>query len=256
MTTLKGQTAWITGGGSGIGEAAAMALAECGAHVVVSGRRRDELDRVVDAITRAGGSAEAAPLDVSDATASQTIAAEITARHGSIDIFVANAGMNVPKRSTGAITPEDFARITDVNLNGVMYGVLAVLPGMKAQGAGTIILTSSWAGRHVSRLTGPAYSASKHAVVALSHSINMENGEHGIRCTALMPGEVNTPILRSRPKPPSAEDMARMLQPEDLGAIIRYIAEAPPRVCLNEVLISPTWNRAFTGVAEMGGEKL
>ncbi|MGA1234114.1 MAG: SDR family oxidoreductase, partial [Lutimaribacter sp.] len=152
-----------------------------------------------------------------------------------------------------AITPADFARITDVNLNGVTNGVLAVLPGMRAQGQGTLILTSSWAGRHPSRVTGPAYSASKHAVVALSHSINQEEGRNGIRCTALMPGEVATPILKHRPKPPSPEDVARMLKSEDLGAIVRYIAEAPPHVCLNEILISPTWNRSFVGVAEAGG---
>jgi NADP-dependent 3-hydroxy acid dehydrogenase YdfG len=68
-----------------------------------------------------------------------------------------------------------------------------------------------------------------------------------------MPGEVATPILKHRPKPPSPEDVARMLKSEDLGAIVRYIAEAPPHVCLNEILISPTWNRSFVGVAEAGG---
>lgn len=256
MGALEGKLAWVTGGGSGIGEAAAKALADSGAHVVVSGRRMDELARVVQDITAAGGKAEVAPLDVVDASAAQAIADDLARRFGGVDIFMANAGINVPNRSSAAITPADFARVVDINLNGVMNGVLAVLPQMRAKGSGTLILTSSWAGRHVSRLTGPAYSASKHAVVALSHSINQENGEHGIRCTALMPGEVATPILLSRPVPPSAEDMARMLQPEDLGAIVRYIAEAPPHVCLNEILISPTWNRSFTGVAEAGGAKL
>jgi NADP-dependent 3-hydroxy acid dehydrogenase YdfG len=102
-------------------------------------------------------------------------------------------------------------------------------------------------------LTGRAYSASKHAVVALSHSINQVEGVNGIRCTALMPGEVATPILQSRPKPPAPEYVAKMLKAEDLGAIVRYIAEAPAHVCLNEVLISPKWNRAFTGIKEAGG---
>ena len=71
-----------------------------------------------------------------------------------------------------------------------------------------------------------------------------------------MPGEVATPIMQSRPKPPSAEDLGKMLQAEDLGAMVRYIAEAPAHVCINEVLISPTWNRSFVGVAELGGMKL
>lgn len=253
MGTLNGKVAWVTGAGGGIGEASAKALAGAGAHVVVSGRRIEELERVVKQITQAGGRAETAQLDVIDADATQVVADDVIERLGAIDIFMANAGINVPNWSVGAITAADFARVVDVNLNGVMNGVLAVLPNMREKGDGTLILTSSWAGRHPSRLTGPAYSASKHAVVALSHSINQDEGVNGIRCTALMPGEVATPIMQSRPKPPSAEDIGKMLQADDLGAMVRYIAEAPPHVCINEVLISPTWNRSFVGVAEMGG---
>lgn len=253
MTPLKNKVAWITGAGGGIGEASAKALAQSGAHVVLSGRRTAEVERVRDEIMSLGGSAEAAPLDVVDADATQMICDDVMARHGQIDIFMANAGVNVPNRAVGSVTPADFAKVVDINLNGVMNGVLAVVPQMRERGQGTLILTSSWAGRHPSRLTGPAYSASKHAVVALSHSINQEEGVNGIRCTALMPGEVATPILQNRPKPPADEDVAKMLKAEDLGAIVRYIAEAPAHVCLNEVLISPTWNRAFTGVKEAGG---
>jgi NADP-dependent 3-hydroxy acid dehydrogenase YdfG len=256
MAALDGKIAWVTGAGGGIGEASAQALAAGGAHVVLSGRRLEQLERVAQQITAAGGTAEAAQLDVVDAQATQAVADDIIARHGALDIFMANAGINVPNRAVAAITAMDFARVVDINLNGVMNGVLAVLPQMRRQGAGTLILTSSWAGRYPSRLTGPAYSASKHAVVALSHSINQDEGAHGIRCTALMPGEVATPIMQSRPKPPSAEDLARMLQAEDLGAMVRYIAQAPAHVCINEVLISPTWNRSFVGVAELGGIKL
>jgi NADP-dependent 3-hydroxy acid dehydrogenase YdfG len=256
MGALNGQVAWVTGAGSGIGEAGAKALAADGAQVVLSGRRAEELGRVASEIEAAGGKAGTLPLDVADADAVQAAAEDILKTHGRIDILVANAGINVPNRAFAAITPADFARVVNVNLNGVMYGVLAVLPAMRQAGRGTIILTSSWAGRHVSRLTGPAYASSKHAVVALAHSVNQENAEFGVRCTALMPGEVATPILKSRPKPPSAEDQAKMLQPEDLGSIIHYIAAAPARVCLNEVLISPTHNRSFLGVAELGGQRL
>jgi NADP-dependent 3-hydroxy acid dehydrogenase YdfG len=256
MVSLDRKIAWVTGAGGGIGEASAKALAESGAHVILSGRRTDELERVSALIQALGGKSEIAPLDVADADATQAITDAVITRHGRVDIFMANAGINVPNRAVNAITARDFAKVVDINLNGVMNGVLAVLPQMRTQGSGTLILTSSWAGRHPSKLTGPAYNASKHAVVALSHSINQDEGANGIRCTALMPGEVATPIMLSRPKPPSDEDLAKMLQAEDLGAMVRYIAEAPAHVCINEVLISPTWNRSFVGVAEMDGIKL
>lgn len=256
MGTLIGKIAWVTGAGGGIGEASAKALAISGAHVVLSGRRLAEIERVKTEIIAGGGKAELAQLDVVDPVATQAIADDLITRLGGIDIFMANAGINVPNRSVAAVTPADFAKVVEINLNGVMNGVLAVLPQMRAKGAGTLILTSSWAGRYPSRLTGPAYSASKHAVVALSHSINQDEGVNGIRCTALMPGEVATPIMQSRPKPPSAEDVGKMLQAEDLGAMVRYIAEAPAHVCINEVLISPTWDRSFIGIAELGGVKL
>lgn len=246
----------MTGAGGGIGEASAKALATSGAHVVLSGRRLAELERVAAEIQGAGGKADVAQLDVIESQATQKICDDIISRYGGIDIFMANAGINVPNRAVADVTAADFARVVDVNLNGVMNGVLAVLPNMRSKGEGTLILTSSWAGRHPSRLTGPAYSASKHAVVALSHSINQDEGVNGIRCTALMPGEVATPIMLSRPKPPSQEDLDKMLRADDLGAMVRYIAEAPAHVCINEVLISPTWNRSFVGVAEMGGMKL
>ena len=250
MGALSGKVAWITGGGTGIGAAAGQALAASGAYVVLSGRRAAELDQTVAAIASAGGAAEAQVLDTTDAGATTAIADDLAARLGGVDIFFANAGTNVPKRAAADVSAADFARVVDVNLNGVMFGVISVLPHMRAKGAGTLILTSSWAGRHAAKLTGPAYNATKHGVVALAHSINMEEGEHGIRCTALMPGEVATPILKTRPQPPSEAEMAAMLQAEDMGDMVRYIAEAPPHVCLNEVLISPTRNRILMGATE------
>jgi NADP-dependent 3-hydroxy acid dehydrogenase YdfG len=116
---------------------------------------------------------------------------------------------------------------------------------MRAQKDGILIHTASWAGRFVSQVSGPAYTAAKHGVVAMSHSINMEECANGIRSSVICPAEVATPILDGRPVPVSAEDRSRMLQPEDLGALILFIAFQPKHVCLNEVLISPTWNRGY-----------
>jgi NADP-dependent 3-hydroxy acid dehydrogenase YdfG len=237
--------AWVTGGGSGIGEAGAEALAADGWTVVVSGRRKEPLDAVVAKIAGAGGAAEAIPLDVSIAENVQKVADQILGRHGRIDLLVNSAGVNVPKRSWADMELEGWNRLVDINLNGVLYCMRAVLPAMRKQKDGCIINVSSWAGRHVSKMPGPAYTTTKHAVLALTHSFNMDECVHGLRACCLMPGEVATPILELRPVVPSKEEQARMLQSEDLGRTIAFIASMPPRVCINEVLISPTHNRSF-----------
>lgn len=245
MSNNKKRVAWITGGGSGIGLAGAEALAKEGWTVVISGRRKDVLDEAVAAIAKSGGKVEAIPLDVSSAADAEKVAKEIVAKHGRIDLLVNSAGVNVPKRSWDDITTEGWDKLVDINLSGVMYCMRAVLPAMRAQKDGVIINVASWAGRHVSKMTGPAYTTTKHAVLALTHSFNMDEFKNGLRATCLSPGEVATPILKLRPVPPSAEDMAKMLQPDDLGRTIAFVASMPPRVCMNEILISPTHNRGF-----------
>lgn len=132
-----------------------------------------------------------------------------------------------------------------VNHDGVVNACLAVLPGMRARGAGSLVLICSWAGRHVQPFTGAAYNASKHAVAAFAHTINMEEGAHGLRATAIMPGEVSTPILDGKDDAPTKGMRSRMLQPADVAATVRFALQAPPHVCLNEILVSPTWNRLF-----------
>lgn len=245
MSNNKKRVAWITGGGSGIGLAGAQELAREGWTVVISGRRKDVLDEAVAGIAKDGGKVEAMVLDVSSATDAEKVAKEIVAKHGRIDLLVNSAGVNVPKRSWDDITTEGWDKLVDINLSGVMYCMRAVLPAMRAQKDGVIINVASWAGRHVSKMTGPAYTTTKHAVLALTHSFNMDEFKNGLRATCLSPGEVATPILKLRPVPPSAEDMAKMLQPEDLGRTIAFIASMPPHACINEILISPTHNRSF-----------
>ena len=245
MTKGGKRVAWVTGGGSGIGEAGAEALAADGWTVVVSGRRKDALDAVVAKIVKAGGAAAAISLDVGDAAAVQKAADDIVARLGRIDLLVNSAGVNVPKRSWKDMELEGWDSLVDINLNGVLYCMRAVLPAMRKQKDGCIINGSSWAGRHVSKMPGPAYTTTKHAVLALTHSFNMDECVNGLRACCLMPGEVATPILKLRPVVPSEEEQARMLQSEDLGRTIAFIAGMPARVCINEVLISPTHNRGF-----------
>jgi len=239
------RVAWVTGGGSGIGEAGAAALAADGWTVVVSGRRKEALDAVVAKIAAAGGKAEAMVLDVSIAADVQRAADDIVSRHGRIDLLVNSAGINVPKRRWADMELAGWNQLVEINLNGVLYCMRAVLPTMRRQQDGLIINVSSWAGRHVSKMPGPAYTTTKHAVSALTHSFNMDECVNGLRACCLSPGEVATPILKARPVPPAPEELARMLQPEDLGRTIAFVASLPPHVCVNEILISPTWNRGF-----------
>ena len=215
--------------------------------MLLTGRRQQALEAVAGAIASAGGRAVAAAGDVTDKRAVAAIAARIEADHGRLDILVNNAGANIPDRAFSTLSVDGVDAVIDVNLRSAFYCVLASLPLMRAAG-GVIIHTASWAGRHLAPVSGAAYSAAKHAVVAMSHLLNAEEAVHGIRSTALCPAEVSTPILDRRPVPTSAAARARMLQPSDLGDLIRYVATLPPHVCVNEILVSPTWNRMFDAV--------
>src|SRR5258706_839276 len=133
MTNSGKRVAWVTGGGSGIGEAGAEALAADGWIVVVSGRRKDALDAVVAKITRSGGKAEAIPLDGSKDADGCKAAEQILSRHGRIDLLVNSAGINVPKRSWADMELEGWNKLVEINLNGVLYCMRAVLPAMRKQ---------------------------------------------------------------------------------------------------------------------------
>src|SRR5215216_1996441 len=188
MSNNGKRVAWVTGGGSGIGEAGAEALAADGWIVVVSGRRKEELDGVVAKITKRGGTAEAIPLDVSKAADVNRAAEQIVAKHGRIDLLVNSAGINVPKRSWADMELEGWNKLVDINLNGVLYCMRAVLPAMRAQQDGCIINVASWAGRHVSKMPGPAYTTTKHAVLALTHSFNVDLCVNALRVFFLSAG--------------------------------------------------------------------
>ena len=250
----SGKVVWITGGGSGIGLAGGIALARAGAHVVISGRSVETLKKAEKEI-KAAGSGESIALDVADQSEVAKAAAEIAKRHGRVDVLINSAGINHPKRNFRNVSIDGWNQIVAVNLSGLFYCVQAVLPGMRERKEGLIINVSSWAGRYASTLTGPGYNATKHAVVALTESINMEECMHGIRATSILPGEVATPILEKRPVPPPPEERARMLQAEDLGKTILFVATLPPRACVNELIISPTWNRFYLGGLEKSGSE-
>jgi len=246
---LKGAVAWITGGGSGIGLAAAIELARAGAHVVISGRSAETLKKAEKEL-KSAGNGEAIALDVSDQKEVSKAMQQIHKRLGRVDILVNSAGINLPRRNFRNVSVEGWDQIVAINLSGMFYACHAVLPGMRERKEGLIINVSSWFGRYTNLLGGPGYNATKHAVVALTESINIEECMNGIRATSILPGEVATPILEKRPVPPPAEERARMLQAEDLGRTVLFVATLPPRACVNELIISPTWNRFLLGGLE------
>ena len=249
MRDLKNKVAWITGAGSGIGAGAALALAGAGMRLVLSGRREAELNKVASQVVAAGGQARVAVLDVANADAVQAVADGIAAQEGRLDLLLNSAGLNIKARNWQHLQRAGWDEVLNVDLNGTFYTCHAVLPMMRAQRDGLIINVSSWAGRHVSAMTGPAYSAAKFGVNAMTESLNIEEGRHGIRATAMCPGEVATPILDKRPIPVSAEERARMVQSDDCGELVLFLARLPAHVCINDVTISPTWNRAYVAQA-------
>jgi len=246
---LRGKVAWITGGGSGIGLAGGIELAKAGAHVVISGRSAETLKKAEKEI-KAAGSGEAISLDVAEQAEVARAAAQIVKRLGRIDILVNSAGINVPKRNFRNVSVDGWDQIVAINLSGTFYCCQAVLPGMRERKDGLIINVSSWFGRYWNSLGGPGYNATKHAVVSLTETLNVEEAANGIRATCILPGEVATPILEKRPVPPPPEERARMLQAGDLGRAILFVATLPARACVNELVISPTWNRFYLGGIE------
>ncbi len=245
MPRLAGKIAWITGAGSGIGEAAALALSDEGATVVLTSRRREPLERLAARIQQQGGDAHVQPADLMNAKSVQKIGEYIQQTFGRLDILVNNAGLNIRDRHWDKLTPEGIDELVNGNLTQALYCVTVALPFMRAQHDGVLIHTSSMAGRFIGGFSGPIYGAAKHGIVAMSHTINMEECLNGIRSTVFLPGEVATPILDKRPNPVGPEERARMVQPENCGDLIRYIACLPKHVVMSEVMLAPTHNRTY-----------
>lgn len=253
--TNRARLAWISGGASGIGLASAHALGKQGFRVAISGRNTAKLEAAVTELTAQGIAAIGLPLDVADEGAVAVTATTLIAEHGPVEVLVAAAGINVPNRFWRDLTATDFAKVTATNLNGVANMVCAVLPGMREAGIGTVVVVSSWAGWRFLPFTGAAYGATKQGLAPLVESLNDQEGPNGIRATVICPGEVATPILRTRPSPPPEADIATMLKPQDVASAVIYVAMAPRHVCINELVISPTANRIYTGADDLTGNR-
>ena len=235
--SLSEKRALITGGGTGIGAAIALALAKAGALVAIAGRREEKLAQVADA------SGEKMLTHVVDVAERQSVADLFEwagTELGPIDILVNSAGVNIPARLMSELDPANWDLLMQVNATGAYNCMRAVLPQMRQREDGLIVNISSVAGKRAVMLGGVAYNASKFAMTALGMSVAQEEKDNGIRITNIYPGEVETPILEARPVAPTEEHLARMLQPEDVAAAVLMVANLPPRANVAELVIKPT----------------
>ena len=246
MNRLKGRVAWVTGAGTGIGRGIALALAGEGVDLILSGRRTEPLEEVAEQVNRIGQKVVVAPLDVTDRDQVNRVAEQSAAELGRISLLVNNAGANTTNRTVTEIAPEDWDRVVDINLTGAFNCFRGVYPQMKEHGDSMVINIASMAGRQVSLLGGAAYCASKHGMVSLTQSINLEAADLGIRASVILPGEVDTPILAVRPQPVSEKRQSLMLKPEDLGETVVFVANMPPHVSIPEMWIMPTYQVSGT----------
>lgn len=240
MKRLAGKKILITGASSGFGRGIALACAAEGADLALVARDTERLQAVADLARAQGSEVVICPANIADQTQVLAAVAHAKVALGQIDVLVNDAGMNVTQRSIKDTSLEQWGQLLDVNLTSAFLFTKAVLPDMIARQAGTIINVASRAALHPHLAGGVGYSTSKQGMDALTQVTNEEANPHGVRACLLCPGVGNTPLLDRRPVPPPLEQRAKMLQPEDLGAVVVLIASMPPHVNIELVSMLPT----------------
>jgi NADP-dependent 3-hydroxy acid dehydrogenase YdfG len=239
---LNGKVAVVTGASSGIGEATVRALCAEGASVVAGARRKERLDGLVEGISRDGGNAIAVECDVTDERQAHALIERAIEEFGRIDILVNNAGVMLLSKVEKGLSDE-WRRMFDVNVLGLLYATDAAVGTMKRQGSGHIVNVSSVAGRKT-RPTGGVYSGTKFAVNAISEALRQELLEDGVRVTMVEPGAVATELTDHITDEEVREGLKQRriepLQSEDIANAIAYAVGQPQRVSVNEILIRPT----------------
>jgi len=242
-SNITGKVIVITGASSGLGEASARLLSSQGARVVLGARRKDRIQALADELTRGGGKAIAVTTDVTDRDQVKKLADAAAQTYGRIDVMINNAGL-MPQALLEQLQIDEWDRMIDVNIKGVLYGIAAALPYMKEQKAGHFINVSSVAGHKV----GPGfavYAATKHAVRALSEGLRQEVKPYNIRTTVISPGAVSTELPNSITDPVAAERVRKFYADAAIpaDAFARTVAFAigqPEDVDINEVVFRPT----------------
>lgn len=229
-TRFDGKTAFITGGGSGLGRAAALALAARGASVWVTDVDETGIAATVEEARMAGGEAAGLALDVTDLDAVEEAVGEVAAADGRLDAAFNAAGIAGPFGETILdLDPDDFARVMAVNATGVWNSVRAQVRVMAQQGSGAIVNAASVAGLRGGGVN-TAYHASKHAVIGITRTVSRELGDSGIRINAVCPGWIETPMTAAAEEMPGVVDMihasypmARSGQPEEVAGLVAWL---------------------------------
>ncbi len=240
MSGIEGKVIAISGASSGIGEASARMLAKAGAHVIAGARRTDRLERLAGEVADARGSIRIRRLDVTDQSDVEAFAAYAQEEFGLLDVIVNNAGV-MPLSPMAALKVDEWDRMVDVNIKGVLYGIAAALPIMKRQGFGHIVNIASIGGHAVSP-TAAVYCATKFAVRAISEGLRQE--ETDIRVTIISPG-VTTSELADTISDGSAREAMRAwraiaISPDAIAGSILYALSQPQDVDVSEIIIRPT----------------
>lgn len=230
----------ITGASSGIGEGIARELAAAGAKVMLGARRTDRLDALVKELVAAGGEARACALDVTDRASVEAFAQAAREAWGRVDVIVNNSGV-MPLSLMASLKVEEWERMVDVNIKGVLYGVAAVLPEMTARGSGQIVNIASIGALSVVP-TAAVYCATKYAVRAISDGLRQENP--ALRVTCVMPGVVESELASTITDPVAIAAMEAYrsiaLKPSAIARAVRYAIEQPEDVDVNEIVVRPT----------------
>lgn len=237
MTDRVSRHAVVTGGGSGIGRAIALRLGRDGWRVAILGRQAVALHQTAAMARQAEVRVE--PCDVVDADAVRVVRDRLRDAWGGVDAVVTAAGTNLVERALTSVSAADFRRIVEVNLLGTFNAVHAFLPLLRGRDRATVVTVVSDAGLVASAKAGAGYVASKFGLTGLTESINAELRAEGIRATAIFPGDTDTPLLEKRPAPPSAEQRAVMLQPEDVAECVMLALTLPHRAVLEKLVVRP-----------------